>query len=577
MKRSPLLLRAAAILIAVAAIIDPVIVSARHGATIVAVVAVDAPHDGELADDVGRQLENTFTVVRGAYAGAAATVLVGSSLPQESDALAAPAFVVVPDAADVALLAVHAPADAALDARTQVLIDAHVQRAGKFDVTLVHDGAVIDRVVTDIAAAGDVRVPLHFVPAAPGPARLRVEARIGAGDVVAHDFVVGISARRWSVLFHDGRPSWQSTFVRRTLEQDARFAVSARVIVARDIATEFGRPQATLRNATSLTPYDVVVIGAPETLDAVETATLERFMRERGGSVLLLLDRHADGPYRRLTGATQWRAVDDGRVVELRAGADTALLRTAARSAPAALPAGAHALLHDPAGSPIVWRSAVGAGQLIVSGALDAWQHRDPESSRFEEFWPALMAGAASAGPPPLLGTGGGVTAPGEWNALDVVVRDVALASDAAPAAAPVTVTARVVAADGAAEVPLNLHPVGPPGELRAEFRAPPQPGTYSIIVEGAGTAVMLPLIVAASPARAADADPALLEAWALAHGGSAVPAARLAELPRLLQQALRPEPSPRPWHPMRSAWWLLPFTAALAGEWWWRRRRGLP
>jgi hypothetical protein len=29
------------------------------------------------------------------------------------------------------------------------------------------------------------------------------------------------------------------------------------------------------------------------------------------------------------------------------------------------------------------------------------------------------------------------------------------------------------------------------------------------------------------------------------------------------------------PWHPMRSPWWIVPLTLALAGDWWLRRRRG--
>jgi hypothetical protein len=38
----------------------------------------------------------------------------------------------------------------------------------------------------------------------------------------------------------------------------------------------------------------------------------------------------------------------------------------------------------------------------------------------------------------------------------------------------------------------------------------------------------------------------------------------------------VRVVPRAETWHPMRSAWWIIPFALALSGEWWLRRRRGL-
>jgi hypothetical protein len=67
-----------------------------------------------------------------------------------------------------------------------------------------------------------------------------------------------------------------------------------------------------------------------------------------------------------------------------------------------------------------------------------------------------------------------------------------------------------------------------------------------------------------------------MLGAWISAHGGRVVPGPRLAELAPLLRASVRVAPRAETWHPMRSAWWIIPFALALAGEWWLRRRRGL-
>jgi hypothetical protein len=54
------------------------------------------------------------------------------------------------------------------------------------------------------------------------------------------------------------------------------------------------------------------------------------------------------------------------------------------------------------------------------------------------------------------------------------------------------------------------------------------------------------------------------------------ITAGALDALPGLVRAALQAERRRERWHPMRSAWWIVPFAAALGGEWWWRRRRGL-
>lgn len=62
----------------------------------------------------------------------------------------------------------------------------------------------------------------------------------------------------------------------------------------------------------------------------------------------------------------------------------------------------------------------------------------------------------------------------------------------------------------------------------------------------------------------------------AATHGGVDVAPDRLADFERLLRSSVVGPPSQLERRPMRSLWWMIPFTACLNGEWWLRRRRGL-
>jgi hypothetical protein len=52
--------------------------------------------------------------------------------------------------------------------------------------------------------------------------------------------------------------------------------------------------------------------------------------------------------------------------------------------------------------SPVIWRMPVGSGQVIVSGAFDAWRYRDTAQSTFDATWRDLVDEAASAREPRL-------------------------------------------------------------------------------------------------------------------------------------------------------------------------------
>jgi len=84
-------------------------------------------------------------------------------------------------------------------------------------------------------------------PVGVGAAALRVVATLsGTADSAAADMVVDVRDARWSVLFFDPRPSWQSTFVRRAIERDPRFVVTSRVVTSRNVSVDAGEPPSRL-------------------------------------------------------------------------------------------------------------------------------------------------------------------------------------------------------------------------------------------------------------------------------------------------------------------------------------------
>jgi hypothetical protein len=577
------LLRGAAVVIAIVGAIDPPVSSMRRTPATIALVSTDTASSA-LADRVARELAPDFTVVRGPFAGAAAVVSVGDRLPAAVESLPAsmPAFAVTSadDVPAIRFTAVRAPGRVTLESRVPleaaVRVDRH--RGRTLDVTLSHGGVVVDRVTRKLNADTEtIAVPLTFVPAAEGPAALTVSAGTDAGGVRASaDLLVDVNRARWAVLQFDRRPSWMSTFVRRALEHDPRFVVTSRVVTSRDLSSDTGRPPGSLDDLPALSLFDAVIVGAPESLTERDVAGLEAFLRRRGGAVCLLLDQRLAGPYERLLGRPAWSATSPATpaVIE-RAGAGDPLRLLATEMVwPTTLPAGGQPVAATP--QPIIWSMPIGSGRVLVSGALDAWRYRDTAPAAFERFWQSAIADVASASPAlvdvnvdqPLL-------SPGESTDVTIVLRDEALADLSAGRTLRASVHVTLDTPNGPAT--LRAWPEAAAGAFRAKVRAPDAPGAYRLSVTGNGTRVDTALVVQNTVARAAPAERDLLAAWTSSHGGIAVPAPRSREIGQALARRLPAPTARRTWHPMRSAWWILPFAVALGVEWWARRRAGSP
>ena len=338
-----LVLRSIAIAIAIAAVVDPAVTISRAAKPVVAVVAAHA-RDSSLAARVARSLGRQFVVVRAPSSAADASVIVGDQLPSNVAPLAGRVFAVFADRSGVVvtLERTTAPNTAPSLARVPVATVAHVTgaRGRTLDVSLRVNGIEVDHAMRTLRSDDErVSVPLVFTPTAAGASLLRVRAVVGASDATA-DVGVDVRDKRWPVLVFDPRPSWMSTFVRRALERDPRFAVASRVVTSRNVSTTAGRPPARLDDLASLAPFNAIVVGAPDALSDGDVAGLDAFLRRRGGRVILLLDRRANGPYEHLLDVTAWASDSAGRTETIARETNPDSMRAAELAWPARLAAG---------------------------------------------------------------------------------------------------------------------------------------------------------------------------------------------------------------------------------------------
>lgn len=573
--------RAAAFVIAVAAVVDPALTTSRSSRPTVAVVTADSATGSPLVTRVVQALDRRFTVVRGRLDAAAATVLVGRAVPDEARALAGSMIAVVPTQPGpaVRVVDIDAPSTSALDVRVPIRVEVsvHGARGRRLTVELSAGGAVVDHVSQTVETdSGLISVTAQHVPMRAGPQVL--VARAYLDRLVAPDSsftVVNARPDRYAVLFHDARPSWSSTFVRRAAGLDARFSITHRVVTSRGLSNAGGPAPESLREAASLADFATIVVGAPETLAGADVAALETFMRQRGGSVVVLMDGRGVGEFDRLTGVASWRTARTNAPTTFRAGAGFGALKGRETSWPAVAPA--HSLFHavsvtrDSTIRPIVWSIPVGAGRLLVSGARDAWQFRG-DSSGFNAFWTTLLSALAADAPAAItVDMSRRALQPGETMRGRVTLRGPLLSKLTARSA---TIGAALVA--GRESTTVRLWPEATSGVFTGSIVAPRQPGTYRLVVWTDTDRSESPIVVHAGARAPIRQDREALQSFVSSRGGSVVTEDALDDLPRRLSSAIHVASRVETWHPMRSPWWIVPFALLLGAEWWGRRRRGL-
>ena len=578
-------LRVIAIAIAVAGIVDPVLTWPQRDKPIVALVDVG---DAGATAEIARGLAQSFDVHRGPIAGALGTVLVGTSLPPDPPAVAGVVVAALPKPAAlrVEISRIGVPVVAAPASRIPVGVTVRARGASgrTLRVDVSANGVVLDRETTLVPSDDAViHVSLSAAAASVGLTRLVVRVRddAGSGGPVMAEAVAATTVRadRWNVLVVDARPSWMSTFVRRVLEADRRFVVSSRVTTSRDIAAESGHVPA-LSDAAFLESFSTVIVGAPDALSSADVRALERFARDRGGAIVLLMDRVDRGAFASLTGAASWRDVHsvERRTLASPAGA---LVATELASA-VGLASGAEILASGPtvdgAATPAVWQVPLGAGRVVVSGALDAWRYRTREQNGFSKFFAQVIGDAAAAAPDSVaVVPTSSVVPPGASVDVRVIVRSVQLSDPSRPAPT-VDVRATVAGSTPSDAEPIRLWPTPERGVFAASVRVPSTKGTSRVTADAArgdggaiGSASADVLVGETSVVT----PPEDLAAWVTSRGGVVVQNADAIGVTSALQaRQATGAPLPRV-HPMRSLWWLPVFVAALGGEWWLRRRRG--
>ena len=437
---------------------------------------------------------------------------------------------------------------------------------GKRSEVRVLDGdAVVGTATQNWSTSNTATLDVPWWPLDASTRALRVEALPVAGEIVVTDNRVDVGARvsnqRAPVLVFDARPSWHSTFIRRALEQDARFTVAhrARVAPALTAGTSNGR-----LDAGTLDRVSLVIIGAPDGLTPEDVDLLERYVRHRGGSLILLPEQRPAGADARLFDGrwTEHLSATAEAIGQLRA---SEVLRAASLS-PAA------SVIATSAGSASIVSNPHGAGRIVISGAMDAWRYRGAlalsEVEGFDQFWRSMAAEAAAAGEPltlrfddPLIERSG---------RLRFTLRDRRIAPLAAIEASAVQ-----RCGEGAAST-IRLWPVGAIGEFAGEASAE---ANGSCVVEASvgDRQVSASFDVIDRPARGIDRTLAKLERLALASGGVVATSDDLTAISGVLgANASSTMSRVVSVYPMRSTWWMLPFVACLSIEWWLRRRTGL-
>lgn len=420
-------------------------------------------------------------------------------------------------------------------------------------------GSTIHQWTEDEAAAVDV----PWWPLGEGARTLRVSAVPFEGESSIADNAVevgvNVSATRISVLAFDTRPSWASTFVRRALEDDRRFQVAHRVALGPSLVagTAGGR-----LDARTLDAVPVAIVGSPDALSDSDVTLLQRFVQERGGTLILVPDRALTGPSLRLL---------VGRWTEhLEATASAVGPLRASETIRASSPSPFDVVLGAVKGSPAIVLTPTGNGRIVVSGAMDAWRYRDTDAGAFDRFWRSLVLESAAAGAALQLEFTRPIATPGA--SLPLIVRHRQMEPNAQR---EVSATATC----GGRAQPIRLWPQGAAGVFAGTVAID---GTesceVSATVDGGPTATG-GVAVTTGATASVSAVMAKLERAVAQAGGVVADSGDDRTIVSQLASVVPSSELPVPLQlirPMRSVWWMSLFVVCLGVEWWLRRRAGL-
>jgi hypothetical protein len=410
-----------------------------------------------------------------------------------------------------------------------------------------------------------------FAPPGAGVHRVRVSVRTGSEEPAVADAVVVAREQPLRVLAFEPRPSWPVAFVRRSLEADALFDLAVTSRSSRAAATTSGSAPPSLASL-DVDRYDALLVGALDELHEADLRVLDTFVAERGGTLILLPDRRVPESIRRRFDlpSTEEALVETPVRVQTSAGfvrASELLVAPAHNEAFEALAS----VSHGGSTRPVILAVNRGAGRVVLSGLLDAWRYRADEPGGFDMLWRGLAADAAMVAPRRIALTLTPMIArPGDLVTVSVNLRGTQFEDSGSPAEFP-PVAASLDAADGRREM-IRLWPGPRAGAYEARFVTPP-PGRYSVSASAGNTSTDVPLLVGDDVVHPARDRSAELRHAAEASGGAVI--ANTEEL-RVAVAKLDTKLIEHTSRPMRSPWWIAPFSLLLCAEWALRRRAGL-
>ena len=418
-----IVLRLLAVIVAIAAAIDPAFQLRRPAPVPVRLAAEDRDPDASAAAATLRAslagrvdfVDSGSAVASVVIGGAGADAAVAGQGPVSLVSLEEPPSVAI----------VHAPSTISLMPGSAVDIPATLQAVGLAGrtsvVVLEQDGVELTRVEHAWKSDGSTTVHLPYIAPLPGARRLTVRVEAAAGEKRLRDNQADVlamaTARQARIAVVEARPSWSAAFARRALEADPAVQVSSLLRTSRGIASRVGDPPSVVQ-AEQLSRFDVVIVGSPEDLQRSEVDALWQFAERRGGTVVLLPDKAPAGPYaERLPGKPSEHLFSESRLLEPAGVVASEVVSLGA------LPRGGRALA-TLENAPVILSWPVGDGHIVFSGALDAWRYRADPKSRLSQFWRNELLSAAFNAPPPVrIDVEPAVVRPGEFVRLKVRLR----------------------------------------------------------------------------------------------------------------------------------------------------------
>jgi hypothetical protein len=564
------LLRGVAVLIAVAGLIDPASPVPGAARPRVALVAQGGSMPADrVRTRLAQNLGSAYDVVPFITSDAAAAIVIGDRYPDEHVTDVVPvATVTIPADASPATRIVRLDTPPAAPAGTLIRLVADIDGADlngrTSDVTATIAGLEVGR-ASHRWTTGRERwhASVDVLPVGEPPWIVRLTTSTAGVPSTSNgiaDALVDVRRAPFRVQVFEPRPSWATTFVRRALEADTRFDVASLSYSSRDTSTRT-RGEVQLADPR-LDNFDVVIVGGLERLSVADVRSLDRYLRERGGAVVLLPDaRPTAAPMKDLLRLEMTERLLDQPV--MLAGSSPSLRASELLVLRSSLPA-TDVIASAPGAetSPVIITVPHGEGRVLVSGAMDAWRFRANDDSAFDRFWQSTIAGLALAAPPPLsVSVTPSVLTAGRR--ADVVVR--ARAHDATTIAAAIGDRA------------IRLTPAAERGVFQGSFvAAGAGQSRVSATAEGPNPQSASRAIVVQTDASASLAASAPLSLLSSSHHGIDVAPDALPAVEAFVRRTATAPPATVVTRPMRSPWWILPFAACLSVEWWLRRRRGL-